>query len=101
MTILKCAIVSILLCTAVVPALAEQTQLTTTAPSEAELLNWKKDVLDRYKHVVYLNSERSPISEADFFQQLRDHRASFSMTHEPASFDQIVVRLLSPDEIKK
>lgn len=101
MTILKRAIVSIFLCTAVVPALAEQAQLTTTAPSEGELLKWKKDVLDRYKHVVYLNYERLPISEADFFHELRDHHAAFSMTHELGSFDQIVVHLLSPDEIKK
>jgi hypothetical protein len=95
------AIASILLCTALMPALAEQTQLNTPAPSEAELLKWKKDALDRYQRVVYLDSDRSPISEADFFRELREHRAAFSMTHEPGNFDQIVVRLLSPDEIKK
>jgi hypothetical protein len=101
MTIVMRAIASIVLCTALMPALAEQTQLNTTAPSEAELLKWKNDVLDRYQHVVYLNAERSPISEADFLRELREHRAAFSMTHEPGNFDQIVVRLLRPDEIKK
>ena len=98
MTILRRAIAGMLLCTAVMPALAESTQPNTTAPNEQELLKWKKDVLDRYKHVVYLNSDRSPISEAAFFRELRDHHAAFSMTHEPGNFDEIVVRLLSPGE---
>jgi hypothetical protein len=98
MTLFKRVIAAILLCVATAPAFADQGQPSGAAASEAEMLKWKKDVLDRYKHVDYLDSENSPISEGDFIRALRERHAAFSMTHDQGSFERIVVRLMSPEE---
>jgi hypothetical protein len=61
----------------------------------------KKDVLDRYKQVDYLDSGNSPISEGEFLRALRERHAGFTMSHNAGSFERIVVRLMSPEEAAK
>lgn len=99
MTLFNRAIATMLLCAAVLPAFAEQARPSAGRPNEAELLKWKKDVLDRYKHVDYFNSKNVPISEGDFMRELREHHSGFTMTITQDNFERMVVRLMSPEEV--
>jgi hypothetical protein len=92
------ALASLLLCAATFPACANPMQPAETSPTASELAQWKKDVLDRYKQVAYLNAENLPISESEFLAAVRGGRSPFSMTVAPDSPDRMTVRLLRPDE---
>ena len=92
------ALASLLLCAATFPACATTMQPAETSPTASELAQWKKDVLDRYKQVVYLNTENLAISESDFMEAVRGGRSAFSMTVAPGSPERMTVRLLRPDE---
>jgi len=92
------ALASLLLCAATFPACANPMQPAETSPTASELAQWKKDVLDRYKQVVYVNAENLPISESDFMDAVRGRRGAFSMNVTSESPDRMTVRLLRPDE---
>ena len=92
------ALASLLLCAATFPACATTMQPAETSPTASELAQWKKDVLDRYKQVVYLNTENLAISESDFMEAVRGGRSAFSMTVTEGSTERMTVRLLRPDE---
>lgn len=92
------ALASLLLCAATFPACANPMEPAGTSPTASELAQWKKDVLDRYKQVVYLNAENLAISESDFMEAVRGGRNAFSMTVVQGSAERMTVRLLRPDE---
>jgi hypothetical protein len=101
MTIVARTIASLLLCAAALPALANPQQGIEqgrgASPTEAELVKWKKDVLDRYKHVAYLDAHERPMSETDFLRAVRGGRNAFSMTAAQRNMEHVTVRLLAPD----
>lgn len=94
MTFLIRAIASVLLCATALPAFADKLQPNEASPSKSELLQWKENVLDKYKHVAYLNAEYLPIAEKNFLREVRECPAAFSITTEEGTVEGIIVRLL-------
>ncbi len=76
-----------------------QTQARDTLPPTIQdMLKWKKTTLSKYEQVIYLDSDKRPITEATFNQRVVDDRRAFNMQTDTAAPKKIVIRLLSDAE---